>query len=329
MPLPPLPEALANNAVAAVETDKGTYLVSFSGLAAGKTWRDTRATTYVLAPEASQWERGEDVPGDTGRLASVAVAVGDAAYVFGGYTVAEDHSEVSLPYVHQFDPRTRRFSPRVPMPVPVDDAVAVAYQDRYIYLISGWHDTANVNLVQRYDTLEDRWVQATAYPGAPVFGHAGGIVNGTLVICGGVAIDTKQSGPREFVANTACYAGTLRADNARRIDWRAIAPMPGPARYRMAAAGSAELGGVVFMGGGDNPYNYDGIGYNGEPSNPVGEVYYYDLEQDRWRALGRQRVPSMDHRGLLGVNGGFVVVGGMDGEQQVTGSVRRYLISAQ
>lgn len=27
------------------------------------------------------------------------------------------------------------------MPVPVDDSVALVYRDRYVYLVSGWHET--------------------------------------------------------------------------------------------------------------------------------------------------------------------------------------------
>jgi hypothetical protein len=38
------------------------------------------------------------------------------------------------------------------MPVPVDDDISLPYQSRYIYLISGWHNDGNVNLVQLYDT---------------------------------------------------------------------------------------------------------------------------------------------------------------------------------
>ncbi len=38
--LPALPEAVANNAVAAVDTASGRYLVSFLGLGAGKTHKD-------------------------------------------------------------------------------------------------------------------------------------------------------------------------------------------------------------------------------------------------------------------------------------------------
>lgn len=47
------------------------------------------------------------------------------------------------------------------MPVPVDDSVSLTYQDRYIYLVSGWHKDDNVLNVQMYDSQTDIWVPAT------------------------------------------------------------------------------------------------------------------------------------------------------------------------
>lgn len=322
--LPDLPIAIANNAVASIDTDRGVYLTSFNGIRAGKNWDDTSAQAFVLAPGASRWRQIADVPGGHGRLASVAVSAGPHAYIFGGYTVAEDHSEVSLPVVHRFDPQTLSYQRLADMPVPVDDAVALVYQRRYIYLISGWHDSANVNLVQLYDIETDKWVQATAYPGPPVFGHAGGIVGDQLLICGGVKIKTHAREPREFVMNRACFAGQIRADNIRRIDWRTIDPMPGAARYRMAAAGSALNNRVVFIGGSDNPYNYDGVGYNKEPSEPVASLWQFDFRTDSWNAAGRLSIPTMDHRALLIVKDQMITVGGMKGGQAVSNAVLSY-----
>ena len=51
--------------------------------------------------------------------------------------------------------------------MPVEDAVLLVYLDRYIYLVSGWHDLGNVNLVQVLDTANGTWQQATPWPGAP------------------------------------------------------------------------------------------------------------------------------------------------------------------
>jgi N-acetylneuraminic acid mutarotase len=319
-----LPMPLSNNAVASVTVDDRQYLVSFAGLGSGRSHADTLDKTFVLDSVSGRWRESVVLPGGVGRLASVAVSVGELAYVFGGYTVAADDSETSLPLVHAFDPLTREFTALSAMPVPVDDAVAVTFLDRFIYLISGWHDLGNVNLVQRYDVETDTWVQATPIPGKPVFGHAGGIVGNRIVYCDGVAIKHFADQSRDFVANDECFLGLIDESDIRRIDWRQLQAHPGLPRYRMAAAGVESLNAVVFIGGSDNPYNYDGIGYNGEPSEPAVGGLLLDLDSLSWRELSLPGPATMDHRGLVPYAERWLTVGGMLAGQEVTDRVIAY-----
>ncbi len=325
-PLPRLPEPVSNNALASINVDGREFVVSFAGLGAGKTYRDTHAKTFVLDSATGNWRRADPVPGGFGRLAPVAVGVKDRIYVFGGYTVAADGEEASTPWVHAFDPVNGTFQDRQAMPVPVDDAVAVSFRERYIYLISGWHDLGNVNLVQRYDTQEDSWVQATPTPGRAVFGHAGGIVGNTIVYCDGVAVEPNADRSRDFVATAECYSGTIDGEDTRRIDWRKMPPHPGPPRYRMAAAGIPYINGILFIGGSDNPYNYTGIGYDGKPSSPSSDALLFDLETRQWREPQSIPTASMDHRGLVAYKGQWITAGGMLDDQQVTDEVLGYLL---
>lgn len=71
--------------------------------------------------------------------------MGRKVYIFGGYAVAADHSEHSVASVHRLDPAENTYAEVAPMPVPVDDTVALVYRDRYVYLVSGWHETGNAN----------------------------------------------------------------------------------------------------------------------------------------------------------------------------------------
>lgn len=323
-PLPPLPLQVTNNAVTTVTVAGTEFIISFAGLAVGKKHSDTLDLTFVFDSRRGQWSRAEPLPGDVGRLASTAVAVGHLAYVFGGYSVADDGTEISTPWVHAFDPVTGVFEQRQPIPVPVDDAAALAYQDRYVYLISGWHDYGNVNLVQLYDTLTDSWTQATPIPGKAVFGHAGGMVGRQMVFCDGVAIQANTDKRRDFVASNECFLGIVDANNSRRIDWRRMPSHPGPPRYRMASAGMVERNAIIFLGGSSNPYNYDGMGYDGNPSEPVSGALLFDLEAHAWRQIDQANGPSMDHRGLVPYANGWLIVGGMLAGQQVTDRVSLY-----
>jgi N-acetylneuraminic acid mutarotase len=322
--LAPLPVPVSNNAVAAVRTWRREYLVSFNGLGEGKTSADTLASTFVYDSRSRNWIEADPVPGGVGRLASAAATADGRIYVFGGYTVAGDGTEVSRPWTHVFDPRKRTFEERSPMPVPVDDAVAVTFDDRFVYLVSGWHDLGNVNLVQRYDTSNDAWVQATPIPGPAVFGHAGGIVGNTILYCDGVAVAVHDDRPRDFAAVPDCYLGIIDTEDGRRIDWRSVDYHPGLPRYRMAAAGVAEVNGVLFIGGSENPYNYDGIGYDGRPSEPAADALLFDIDTQSWRVLGFDGEASMDHRGLVPFAGEWLTIGGMATEQKVIGRVVSY-----
>jgi hypothetical protein len=322
--LRPLPAPVTNNAVASVIVEGRGYLVSFNGLASGRTHNDTLSATYVLDIGSNEWTEAAPVPGGVGRLASAAVSVGELAYVFGGYSVAEDGTEASTPWSHSFNPASGVFIELKSMPVPVDDTVAITYADRFIYLISGWHDLGNVNLVQRYDTQTDSWDQATPIPGKALFGHAGGSVGNQVVYCDGVAIRSHADRSRDYVASKECFLGIIDADDSRRIDWRSIDAHPGLPRYRMASAGMPGIDSVLFIGGSDNPYNYNGIGYNGEPAEPSADGLRFDLDSLEWQVLTQKNPATMDHRALAVIDGAWLTIGGMLKGQVVTDKVVAY-----
>ena len=272
-----LPAAHSNNAVAIAEGANGPTLFSFNGLRSGKSHADISKAAFACAIARRRCEAIKDVPVPQGRLASVAVSLGGHVYVIGGYSVAEDGSEISEPEMYRLDPLTGQYKRMADMPVPVDDAVAVTYKDRYIYLISGWHDKGNVVLVQLYDSHTDDWSRASDYPGPAVFGHAGGIVGGSILIADGVKIVPEVKGAARFVLSNDVWRGDIDPANPARIAWRKVKPHPGAPLYRMAAAGSLQRGQVIFAGGSDNPYNFDGIGYDGTPSAPSSAIFGYDF----------------------------------------------------
>ena len=89
----------------------------------------------------------------------------------------------------------------------------------------------------------------------------------------------------------------------------------------MASAGLPEMNAVLFIGGSENPYNYDGIGYDGVPSDPIRQVLAYAPLTGEWRQLAAPPVGTMDHRNI-GVAGGTVfLVGGMGVDQVVSDKV--------
>jgi hypothetical protein len=265
--LEPLPVPLSNNAVASVKSRGSLLLYSMMGMGPKKTWDAASNSAYMLDPDADtpKWVGVRSVPGTVGRLAATAVGVREHIFLFGGYVVDAQGGETTLPDVNTYEPLTDRWFRAEDMPVAVDDSVAGAYRDRYIYVVSGWSKTDAVHDVQVYDAEKNKWSQATPTPGTPVFGTA---------------------------------------------------------RYRIAAGGSEKDEKIYFSGGTDNPYDYNGVGYNGAPAEPSPVTFAFNVRTSKWETINEHTPqPTMDHRGLLVLPEGLVIVGGMEKGQQVTSRV--------
>ncbi len=311
---PDLPEPLTNNAVALLCHEGHRLILSIYGLGRGRRPADITRKVLLLDLDAPgpAWERLPDAPMTPPRLAASAVAVGGRIYVLGGYSVASDGRETTHGDLWSFDPARRRWKRRADMPVAVDDSVALAWRDRWIYLVSGWHQDGNTAAVQLYDTRTDRWRRLADFPGTPVFGHAAGLAEGRIVVIDGVAV-VGRTGPgrHRFRLIAQAWEGRIDSADPARITWRRLPDHPGSPVYRAAAAGSDEAGLAIFAGGGLDAYNYDGTAYEGGPVRPSDRVFGYDVRQERWIALARLPQASMDHRGLLLADTRAIVAGGM------------------
>lgn len=112
---------------------------------------------------------------------------------------------------------------------------------------------------------------------------------------------------------------SARGDGTLRIDWWEAASHPGPPLYR--SAGGVAEGLALFIGGSPNPYNYDGLGYDGRTSEPLRQTLAYDPRTDRWHALAAPPAATMDHRNAPVAGGSLFVVGGMRANQTVSDEV--------
>ena len=306
---------VTNNAVAVVETADGAAVFSFLGLDATKEWSGVASHAFRWNLGDSTWIEISSVPGP-GRLAATAQVLRGKVYIFGGYTVDEDGSERSLPNVDIYDPIGNSWTAGVPMPIAVDDAVSGVWRDSLIYLVSGWDNRDNVSDVQVYDPAADAWRLGTRIVGPPVFGHAGAIAENTIVYVDGVK--TSQTRPR-FTMERSVWRGEIDPEHPSEIDWRKMPDHPGAPLYRAAAVGVGHW--VIITGGTDNPYNYNGIGYNGIPSEPRSSVFAFDTRSGEWRSLAPLGEPSMDHRGIAVAGDRLVIIGGMGRGQRVSSSV--------
>jgi len=326
--LPPAPIARSNWAVAR----EGDEVFAFYGIGGGKRSSDIARDIYALNLRSHTWRRVGDIPVAQGRLGSAAVTIADKIYVVGGYSVSPKGEEVSTPEMFRFDPVTGNMSIETTMPTPVDDSVALPWRDRWIVLVSGWHDTGNVTDVQIYDTKARRWEKGTRWPGTPVFGHAGGLVGDVMVICDGVTASKDGNSKNHYAITNACWQGQLDVKAPGDIQWRQIPPHPGASLYRAGATGTKDRMGrpwVVFAGGTHRPYNYNGIGYDHVPAEPSSGVFAFDPVRGTWATYQPTPKAGMDFRGLIALDDSLALFGGMGASQEVTGEVIRFTLQPE
>lgn len=319
----PLPAPLTNNAVTTHAIAGTTFVYTFMGIDSTKVWSGITTGAARLNTVTNVWETLPDVPVSLGRIAASAVTLGDSIYVIGGYRVAETGEETTVRQVNVFDPVAKVWRDNAAIvPRRVDDMVAATWNDTHIVLVSGWSTQTNVTDVQFWEKATNTWSAATPIPGFGTFGAVGGICGDRIVYMDGVA-DTAFFG---FDLVNRVLVGTIDPQDPLAVVWEDRGPHAGAPVYRGA---SWNLPGdddrILVAGGTDNPYNFDGIGYDGNPSEPLGQVFSYHVPTGTMVFHADKPVPTMDHRGFPPADGRLFVVGGMEGGQIVTDRVSSWL----
>jgi hypothetical protein len=311
--LPPLPTAVSNVAVASGTIRGVPHLFAALGIDSTRRWSGITTRAFVWSTATARWQSLPNVPGPVGRLAATAQVIRNRLFVIGGYTVDSLGNEHSVPHVNIYDPATNAWTLGADTPVAVDDAVSGVYRDSLLYVISGWHETDNVQAVQVYDAVQNAWHVGTPIPGRGVFGHTGGMSGHTLVFIDGAV---RQDSAVKYRLEPQVWIGTVNARQPTQISWRAGPPHPGPALYRAGAVACGAQ--IVFAGGTDNPYNYDGVGYDRKPAEPIAQVMAFDTRRGQWRLRAPMPNATMDLRGLVRIGNRAWTVGGMEVGQRVS-----------
>ena len=320
-PVEPLPVPLSNNAVTALKMKGQLFLFSFMGIGAKKTWDAVSTSTYAVSTEGEKWTELRPVPGPAGRLGAAAISGAEQIFLFGGYVLDSQGGEVTVSDGNVYEPQTGRWYRAADMPVAVDDSVIGMYRGRFVYLIGGWSKTQAVRNVQIYDAEKNTWQQGTPIGGTPVFGHAGALVGDTIIYVDGAYTNPAGAKPK-FIASAECWMGKIDHHDPAKITWSKLSAHPGAARYRIAAGGSEKDDKVYFSGGSSTPYDYNGIGYDGNPAEPSAVTFAYNLHSGKWEVINENTPePTMDHRGMVVTAQSLVMIGGMEKNQKVTGRV--------
>jgi hypothetical protein len=313
--IPSMPAAVSGNAVASLKD--GLQIFSMMGVGPRKTWDDITNQVYVMDLVHPKWTEGRIVPGTVGRLNASAVGIKGIIALMGGYVVDSQGGETPLPDLNLYEPSSRRWGRGKDIPTPVDSAVIGVTHDRFIYLIGGRSPAGPTNLVQVYDVEKQSWSQATPFPGTPVFGLSGGVADEEIVIVDG-AKPGPAGGPR-YVASDECWLGKIDKKDPNKIEWSKLPAHPGTARFAIAGGGSNHDHRVYFSGGTATPHDFNGVAYDGQPTEASDVSFAYDLHSHKWETNSETTYdPRADSRGIVMTQIGPIVLGGMAKNMAVT-----------
>ena len=260
---------------------------------------------YELRLRSGKWVEGRPVPGVAGRLGASGIGAKGQIYLFGGYTIDGHGNEFVLGDVNVYLPQDHRWYRAKDIPTPVEGAVIGEMRDRYVYLIGGRSKSGPVNNVQVYDAEKDEWSQATPMPGAPVFGHAGGITDDTIVYIDGA----KRDASGKYVASDECWMGKIDHKDLNKIEWSKLPAHPGPGRFGIVAGAAEHM--VLFSGGTIAPHDFKGLGADGKLAELSPFTFAYELHGKRWEKIAEDTFDvRSDSRGILFTPLGPLILGG-------------------
>lgn len=305
-----MPAARTSWSLAAASTERGLEIFGFQGMGPGLRRADAASDIYAYSVRDDAWRSVGKFPEELGRLSTSATLVGRGIWIGGGYTLEADGTENTMAGDYAFDPETGTLQPLEGLGARIDDTVAVAWQDRYVLYVGGWMQYIASMDVQVFD-IESGLIELTEPMPLALAGHAGALIDNHIVICDGMTATPGADGKPVFAISNQCFLGTLGA-TAAELKWESIPPHPGKPRYRMAAASTRQHGTrVVFAGGAEQPYSFNGKSYDGSALALSDEVISFDLDKRQWHQHASLPVAISDVRNLPEANGELFVMGGL------------------
>jgi N-acetylneuraminic acid mutarotase len=199
--------------------------------------RKPHTECFAFSASSQQWSTLPNLPEACGSVACV--ALNGLIHAIGGAVGDTFADKRSVNWHLVYDPITKRWDKRAPLPTARDHVAAVAHNG-LIYVVGGRVDSfhTNSNLHHTYNPQTDKWEMRNPLPTARS-GHGAGIIEGKLFIMGGEGTN------RVF--------GQNEGYDFAKDSWEQYAPMLTPRHGLGAAAVGSTIyvaGGGAVMGGG-------------------------------------------------------------------------------
>jgi N-acetylneuraminic acid mutarotase len=178
----PMPTARWNHMSAAI----GDRVYVFGGVVGTGAARRVHGDMAVYYSERDEWEHLGAMP-EPVQSAAVAVVNGKI-YLIGGRTetyATVTASSAASTAVQEFDPETKGWRPRQPMPTARTGAAA-AVRDGKVFVVGGASAGQAVAIVEIYDPATDTWTTGTRLRTART-GHGVASVQGRLFVIAGAS----------------------------------------------------------------------------------------------------------------------------------------------
>ena len=168
--------------------------------------------------------------------------------------------------------------------------------------------------MQIYNPSTDTWLEGTPVPNSSqwkVFGASGYILNDTIYYVGGARFGFN------FPPSNSIRKGYINPQSPTEITWT-TETSPVAMGYRMAAAKYSNQ--LIWLGGSNVTYNFDGVAYNGSGGvTPLGRIKLYEPATATFTEFTELFPPTMDLRGIAELpDHQYILVGGMTEGQMVT-----------
>jgi len=241
-----------------------------------------------------------------------AVAHAGVVYVLGGHTEHDNeegspesvppYSENPYSAVRAYEPASDTWSSRAPLLIGLYDLAAHSIGEK-IYVIGGYAGRRGFdNTVQIYDAETDSWSSREPMPG-PRYTFSSEVVGGRIYVIGGHGEPSVPDPTRE-----PYWERTNRVDVFDPASgWSEGVPAPEP----ISDAASCELGGRIFVFGGEGSGDYDD------------RTFVYDVAANAWASAAPAPLARLGHS-CVRVGEAFFLVGGRDANSRSLRVVERY-----